>query len=55
MVLTVHWTFKAGSKQHLGQSKHFASAENGILNVECPLCLQDQGTLHRHFLCQQKY
>jgi len=40
------WTFKAGAKQHLGQSKYLASAENGVLNVECPLQLEDQDTLH---------
>lgn len=46
---------KAGAKQHLGQSKHLASAENDGLNVKCSLHLQDQDTLHRHFLCEQKY
>lgn len=55
MVLAMRWTFRAGAKQHLGQSKHLASAENGVLNVECPLHLQDQDTLHLHFLCQRKY
>lgn len=51
----MHWTFKAGAKQHLGQNKHLASAENEVLNVKCSLHLQDQDTIHWHFLCQQKY
>lgn len=30
LVLTMHWTFTAGAKQHLGQSKHLGNSEDGV-------------------------
>lgn len=44
-ILAMHWTFTAGAKQCLEQSKHLGSSEDGVLNVEFPLYFQDQDML----------